>query len=86
MPVRPLPITIGGIAGYEMPASTMEIEERILTHNSLPKIGDVPVFGLSLAQGFQHFVRCDGRSNPLSDGVGYGANGKQRRGHAVADT
>jgi hypothetical protein len=40
---------------------------------------------LSLAQSFQHFVRGDRRKDPLSYGIGYGANRKIRSGHAVTD-
>jgi hypothetical protein len=53
----------------------------------LHEIAGVFVFTnpLYFAQSLQHFVRRHGRKDPFSYGVGYGANRKQRSGHAVAD-
>jgi hypothetical protein len=35
VPIRPLPITIMGIADYQMPATSVKIEPRILAHSLL---------------------------------------------------
>jgi hypothetical protein len=35
LPIRPLPITVTGIAGYQMPAAPVEIETGVLAHNPL---------------------------------------------------